>query len=128
MKIHVSKVDTSSEDVIIYFGSEFGEAEAFWGSKPIAKAGNDYEVELDITDELLWGQDAKPSKEKKFSISMQEDYIYLTGILEKTYKDGMADFRIGNSLIQLELGGKKIPVGEYVTIQASSLEAYETNQ
>lgn len=124
MKIHVKNVDTSSEEVIIEFSSEYGEAEAFWGTKPIPKANADYEVELDITDELTWGQEVKLSKEKKFSIHM-EDEIYLTGILEKLYKDGIADFRLDKSLIQLELEGKKIPTGEYVTIKATSIEMYE---
>lgn len=124
MKIHVKKVDTSSEDVIIDFSSEYGEAEAFWGTKPIPKANADYEVELDITDELAWGCEIKPSKDKKFSIRM-EDEIYLTGIIEKVYKDGIADFRLDKSLIQLELDGKMPPAGEYVTIKTTSIEMYE---
>lgn len=124
MKIHITRVNTSSEDVIIYFSSEYGNAEAFWGTKPIPKANADYEVELDITDELVWGQDIKLSRDKKFSIHMKDE-IYITGILEKVYRNGLADFRIGKSLIQLELEGKNIPTGVYVTIKASSLEAYE---
>lgn len=124
MKIHITKVDIASEDVLIYFSCEYGEAEAFWGTKPIPKANYDYEVLLDITDELVWGKDVKLCRDKKFCIRM-EDEIYLTGILEKVYKDGLADFRLGKSLIQLELEGRNIPAGEYVTIKASSLEAYE---
>lgn len=127
MKIHVKKVDTSSEDVIIDFSSEYGDAEAFWGTKPIPKANTDYEVELDITDELVWGQDVKPSNINRFSISMADDYINITGIIEKVYKDGMADFLLGESLIQLELEGKRIPTGEYVTIRTTSIEMYEVN-
>jgi hypothetical protein len=127
MKIHVKKVDTSSEDIIINFTSEYGDAEAFWGTKPIPKANTDYEVELDITDELAWGQEVKPSKDKKFSITMQRDDIYITGVLEKTYKGGMADFRLGKNLIQLELEGSNIPIGSYVTIKATNIELYEVN-
>jgi len=128
MKIHVKKVDTSSEDIIIDFTSEYGDAEAFWGTRPMPKAKADYDVELDITDELAWGRDVKPSTEKKFSIIMQKDDIYITGILEKTYKGGMADFRLGKNLIQLELEGKNIPTGGYVTVKTASLEMYEANQ
>ncbi len=124
MKIHITKVNTSSEDVIIFFSSEYGDAEAFWGTKPIPKANADYEVEVDITDELIWGQDINLSKDKKFCIRMQDE-IYITGILEKVYKNGLADFRLGKSLVQLELEGKNIPIGEYVTIKATSLEVYE---
>lgn len=128
MKIHVKKVDTSEEDVVIDFSSEYGDAEAFWGTKPIPKSGQDYEVELDISDELVWGQDVKPSKDKKFSITIQKDDIYITGILDKVYKGGMADFRIGDNIIQLELSGGKIPTGEYVTIRTASIEMYEANE
>ncbi|HYE12070.1 MAG TPA: hypothetical protein VEF53_18015 [Patescibacteria group bacterium] len=127
MKIHVKKVDTSSEDIIINFTSEYGDAEAFWGTKPIPKANTDYEVELDITDELTWGQEVKPSKDKKFSITMQRDDIYITGVLEKTYKGGMADFRLDKNLIQLELEGRNIPIGGYVTIKVTNIELYEVN-
>jgi hypothetical protein len=127
MKIHVQKVDTSSEDIIINFTSEYGDAEAFWGTKPIPKANTDYEVELDITDELVWGQDVKPSANKKFSILMQKDDITITGVLEKTYKGGMADFRFGKNLIQLELEGRNIPTGGFVTIKTTNIEMYEVN-
>ena len=127
MKIHVKKVDASSEDIIINFTSEYGDAEAFWGTKPIPKANTDYEVELDITDELTWGQEVKPSKDKKFSITMQRDDIYITGVLEKTYKGGMADFRLDKNLIQLELEGRNIPIGGYVTIKVTNIELYEVN-
>lgn len=127
MKIHVKKVDTASEDVIINFTSEFGDAEAFWGTKPIPKANDDYEVELDITDELTWGQEVKLSKDKKFCITMQNDDIFITGIIEKVHKGGIADFRLGNNIIELELEGKNIPTGGYVTIKISSLEMYEAN-
>jgi hypothetical protein len=125
MKIHVKKVNVSSEDIFIDFTSEYGDAEAFWGTRPIPTAKTDYDVELDITDELAWGRDVKASTEKKFSIIMKQDDIYITGILEKIYKGGMADFRIGKSLIQLELEGKNIPTGGYVTIKTASLEMYE---
>ena len=128
MKIHVKKVATSAEDIIIDFTSEYGYAEAFWGTRPMPKAKVDYDVELDITDELAWGRDVKPSTDKKFSIVMQKDDIYITGILEKIYKGGMADFRLGKNLIQLELEGKNIPTGGFVTIKTASIEMYEANQ
>jgi hypothetical protein len=127
MKIHIKKVDIGKEDIIIDFTSEYGDAEAFWGTRPLPKAKADYEVELDITDELAWGQEVKPSPDKKFSIIMKQDDIYITGILEKVYKGGMADFRLGKNLIQLELVGKNIPTGGYVTIKIPSIDMYEVN-
>lgn len=127
MKIHVKKVDISAEDIMIDFTSEYGDAEAFWGTRPVPKAKTDYDVELDITDELAWGRDVKPSTDKKFSIVMQKDDIYITGILEKINKGGMADFRLGKNLIQLELEGKNIPTGGYVVIKVTSIEMYEIN-
>ncbi|OGO78088.1 MAG: hypothetical protein A2Y23_15520 [Clostridiales bacterium GWB2_37_7] len=128
MKIQVKKIDTSAEDIIINFTSEYGAAEAFWGTKPIPKANTEYDVELDITDELVWGKDVKASNDKKFSINMKQDDIYITGIIEKIYKDGMADFRLGKNLIQIELLGKNAPIGIYVTIKTSSIELYEANK
>lgn len=127
MKVHVKKVVTSAEDIIIEFTSEYGDAEAFWSTRPIPKAKADYDVELDITDELVWGRDVKPSTDKKFIINMQKDDIFITGVLEKTYKGGIVDFRLGKNLIQLELEGKNIPIGGYVTIKTSSIEMYEAN-
>ena len=126
MKIHVKKVEITEEDIVIDFTSEYGDAEAFWGTRPLPKAKTDYDVELDITDELVWGRDVKPSTEKKFSI-IQKDDIIITGILEKLYKNGMADFRLGKSLIQIELEGKNIPTGVYVTIKTASIDIYEGN-
>lgn len=127
MKIHIKKVDIGKEDIIIDFTSEYGDAEGFWGTRPLPKAKSDYDVELDITGELTWGSDVKPSTDKKFSITMKQDDIYITGILEKTYKGGMADFRLGKSLIQIELDGKNIPTGGYVTIKTASIDVYEAN-
>jgi hypothetical protein len=127
MKIHVKKVELSEEDVIIDFTSEYGDSEAFWSTRPLPKAKTDYDVELDITDELSWGRDVKPSTDKKFSITMQKDDLYITGVLEKIYKGGMADFRLGKNLIQIELEGKNIPTGGYVTIKTASIDFYEAN-
>lgn len=127
MKIKVKKVDSSTEDIIINFTSEYGDAEAFWGTKPLPKANAEYDVEFDITDELVWGKDVKLSNDKKFSIVMKQDDLYITGILEKVYKSGLADFRLGKNLIQIELLGKNAPTGAYVTIKTTSLELYEAS-
>lgn len=128
MKIKVKKVDSSTEDIIINFTSEYGDAEAFWGTRPLPKANIEYDVEFDITDELVWGKDVKPSNDKKFSITMKQDDLYITGVLEKVYKSGLADFRLGKNLIQIELLGKNAPTGAYVTIKTTSLELYETSK
>lgn len=127
MEILVNKVTSSAEDIVIHFTSEFGSCEAYWNSKKKPEANRKYHVELDITDELVWGQDVKPSKDKKFSISMEDDEIYICGIIDKIYKDGQVDLRFGKSLIQLEVDGKRMPAGEYVTVKTTSLEVYDTN-
>lgn len=127
MKILINKVSEENEDIIIDFSMEFGSGTAVWNGNRIAEKDKEYDVQYDITDPLTWGEDVVLSKEKKFSISTTEEGIFITGILEKISKDGLADLQFGKSIIQLEIEGNSLPKGQYVKVRADSLEVYDVN-
>jgi len=127
LKILINKVSKDTEDTIVDFSMEFGSGTAVWNGNRMAEPDKEYDVQYDITDPLIWGEDVAISKEKKFSISNTQEGTFVTGILEKATKDGLVDLRFGKSIIQLEIEGNSLPKGEYVTVRADSLEVYDVN-
>ncbi|ABR48356.1 conserved hypothetical protein [Alkaliphilus metalliredigens QYMF] len=128
MKIVINKVNRDTEDIIIDFTTEFGSGAATWNGNRMAEQDKEYDVQYDITDSLAWGEDVVLSKEKKFSIAITQEGIFITGVLEKVFKDGLVDLRFGKSIIQLEVEGNNLPRGQYVKVRADSLEVYDVNQ
>ncbi|SCX89299.1 hypothetical protein [Alkaliphilus peptidifermentans] len=126
MEILIRGVDNSDMDSIIDFNTEYGNGKAVWNGNSDPEVGNKYNVEYDITDILEWNKTVSLSKEKSFKIFIEEEITHIIGVLEKVYKDGISDLRFGNSIIQLEVEGKDLPVGEYVLVKADSLEVYDT--
>ena len=124
MRAIIEKIETYSEGILVQFVSEYGVGFGIWNGnkKPVEKA--DYNIELDITDTLKWGKDVELSKNNSFKIVTTEGAIILTGKVEKIYGDGMIDFRLGSSLIQLELEGKGIPLGKFVDVKTNDIEVY----
>lgn len=126
MKILVSEINKEAGDFMVVFSTEFGEGRAVWNGNRNPEEGKEYEVEFDITDLLRWDKDIILSKEKKFEIAIKEDSVFVTGVLEN-FSDGIADLRFGKSIIQLEMEGNKLPIGEYLEVMADSLELYDVN-
>jgi len=127
MKILINKVSKDTEDIIIDFSMEFGSGMAVWNGNRMAEKDKEYDVQYDITDPLIWGEDVVLSKEKKFSIFTTQEGVFITGILESVSKDGLVDLQFGTSIIQLEIDGNNLPKGQYVTVRADSLEVYDVN-
>jgi len=127
MKILINKVSKDTEDIIIDFSMEFGNGMAVWNGNRMAEKDMEYDVQYDITDPLIWGEDVVLSKEKKFSIFTTQEGVFITGILESVSKDGLVDLQFGTSIIQLEIDGDSLPKGQYVTVRADSLEVYDVN-
>ncbi len=127
MEVLVNEMKSVADEVIVSFTTEFGAGRAFWIDKKKPVVNQKYNVELDISEELIYGKDIQTSKEKTFSINIDSDEIVITGILEKVWGDGVADLRFGKSLIQIEISGKNLPKGEYVRLRTDSLEMYNSN-
>jgi len=127
MKILINEISKDTEDIIIDFSMEFGSGIAVWNGNRMAEKDKEYDVQYDITDPLIWGEDVVLSKEKKFSIFTTQEGVFITGILESVSKDGLVDLQFGTSIIQLEVDGNNLPKGQYVTVRADSLEVYDVN-
>jgi len=124
MQATIEKIENYSEGILVRFATEYGEGFGIWNGnkRPVEKDA--YNIELDITDTLKWGKDVVLSKNNGFKIAVTESAIILTGKVEKLYSDGMVDFRLGTSLIQLELEGKGIPIGKFVDVKTNDIEVY----
>lgn len=127
MEIQIIKIDDSTEDIVVNFTTPYGEGRAFWnGTKKYKPELNEkYKVEYDISDILEWGKEITLSKKNDFSIETTEDGIILTGKLEGIDRDGIAELRFGESIIQLEIEGGKLPTGKFVDINTNEIEIYE---
>ncbi|KAB3538605.1 hypothetical protein F8154_01550 [Alkaliphilus pronyensis] len=124
MEVLINDVNFNSMDTVIEFNTQYGCGKGVWNGNNDPVKGNKYNIEYDITEILKWGTTIKTCKEKDFRIFQDNDITYIIGILEKEYKDGISDLRFGDSIIQLEVQGKGLPVGEYVIVTADSLELY----
>ncbi|KAB3531123.1 hypothetical protein [Alkaliphilus serpentinus] len=127
MKILIDRVINAEEDIFIEFSTDFGVGRAVWNGNRNPETSKEYNVELDITDVLSWGKDVILSKEKQYGITLKEEDVLITGVLEKIYEDGIVDLRFGNSILQLEIEGDDLPMGKYVEVKADSLEVYDAN-
>ena len=125
MKIVIIKVDISLADIIIESSCDYGSGKAVWNGHNKPHVGKVYRVEYDLTDILRWGIEITKSDLKEYKINNKNDNCYIIGKLDKYYSDDVYDLKFGESVIQLEVEGRNVPVGSFVLVKAESLEVYD---
>ncbi|WP_026476717.1 hypothetical protein [Alkaliphilus transvaalensis] len=127
MEILITKADSSTEDILVDFKTPYGEGKAFWNGVKVfnPEENQKYKVEFDISDPLVWGKEIHLSERNTFHLSATDEGVQLTGRLEEVDEDDIAILKFGESIIQLEVEGKKLPIGKFVDISTGFLEIYE---
>jgi hypothetical protein len=125
MEIQIEKLDGKVDNRhIVIFKSPYGIGKALWeGSSPIIN--QNYFVELEIYDVLKWGSEIVESINKAPNIYMQDENVYIVGVLETCEEDGYTDIRVGKSLVTLETNGEAYSVGTFVRFKAKNLTLYD---
>lgn len=84
-----------------------------------------YNVEINIEDELFWGDNILLNDISEEQISVTEmDKVILKGKLESVDDDNCAVLRIKNSIILFDAVGAPFPVGSMIKIFANNITLY----
>lgn len=119
MKIIILEIN----DSLVSFHSELGEGYAKWsGEKPLLN--HTYEVEVDIDDEFIWGQNITTTD--AISSITRDDSYYIIAIAEViTYdEDGCLAVKLNESVILLEVEGVPNNVSGYVKFEAKDVTLF----
>ncbi|EIT83732.1 hypothetical protein A374_18970 [Fictibacillus macauensis ZFHKF-1] len=127
MKIKIIKNEGIYNDqMVVSFSSEFGDGKASWnGENPVE--GREYYVELEIPDTVEWRKDVSKSDKKQYCIKNNGDSTIIVCEVETFFEYGCCNFRIGTSIVTLEIVGELYPKGTFVEISTENLILYDTN-
>ena len=120
MRILVEKITDRNLNILVEFSSEFGKAVAFWeGEKPIAN--NEYHVEMDIRDTLIWNEQIQKAENNKHYIQQENDLIRIFGRIDSIDDDGYVTLRLGECIVPFIASGTPFQIGEHITLSAKEI-------
>ncbi|MDQ0271337.1 hypothetical protein [Cytobacillus purgationiresistens] len=127
MKIKIIKNEGKyNEQIVVSFTSEFGGGKASWnGENPIE--GREYFVELEIPDTVEWRKDVIKSDKEQYCIKSNGNSTIIVCEVETFFEYGCCDFRIGSSIVTLDIEGEPYPKGTFVEISSQNLILYDIN-
>jgi len=119
MRIRVNKILTDKPEVTVLFITDYGDAKALWvGDTPIEN--QEYYVEVDVNDTLAWGKDVIEA-ENYYTIRLEDDQVYISGILESVDSDGYTVLRIGESFIPFMASGHPLLLNSLIELSTRSV-------
>ncbi len=125
-KIKVERMDGNPNGVHIDFSSEYGTSTALWvGEKPTL--GAIYDVELEIDDDLVWGESISTTTNNRTTIGLEESMFIVVGSVINLEEDGCLSIAVGDSVILLDVVNVPGDVSGLVECRASSVKVYSTN-
>ncbi|MHC8363712.1 hypothetical protein ACYZUA_26210 [Pseudomonas sp. LS2P72] len=104
MKMTIDLVTLVVQEVLVGFSTNVGAATAVWRAAP-PKAGEQYDVELEVDDEFVWGKNACSSPNNAHSIGVMDGIVTMTGALISNDMEGGAIVDVGGSIVFIELTG-----------------------
>jgi hypothetical protein len=104
MKITIDLVTLAAKEVLVGFSTSVGFATAVWRAVP-PKVGDQYDVELEVDDEFVWGENACSSLKNAHSIEVADGIVTMTGTLMSNDLEGGAVVDVGGSIILIDLIG-----------------------
>ncbi len=129
MKVRLLKAFRSkTEDAwMVEFVSELGTGIARWASDT-PEVQRNYEVELAVEDELVWGSNVLAVENNDPAIAVEmTGQIALKGYFEM-HENDFASLSIGDALMMCEVHGAPTPVATPVLVKATRLALYDTKR
>ena len=103
--------------------TRFGKFCVKWeGDSP--KVNTSYNVELDIAEILMWGQDIALSNREDNHISHIDGITSRSGVLESVDDDGYSVLRMGAHVIPFSSQGNAFEIGSKITLSVKSISAH----
>ena len=125
MKITIGLVTLVAKEVLVGFSTNVGSATAVWRAAP-PKIGEQYDVELEIDDEFVWGENACSSLNNAHSIEVMDGAVTMTGTLISNDMEGGAVVDVGGSIIFIELIGCAETDSVLVDLKVESVDVFPT--
>lgn len=126
MKIKIKKLVGIGDEIKIEFSSEYGASIAQWIGPPPEISGT-YDVEIDIDDDLTWGQNISPTTKNNPTISYVEEKLVLIGLIINSSEDGCIAITLGESIILLDVNNAPRGIEGPVECHATNVKMYPTN-
>lgn len=126
MKVLIIDVQHIGEKCFVLFQSKLGSGKALWyGDSPVVN--NEYHVEIEIHDNLLWGDNIVSSLSRQYNIESVNDGLILTGEIESIDDDGYTVIRLDESIVCIEATGEPLPLGTFVNVHTKNVEFFNLN-
>jgi hypothetical protein len=127
MNIKIIAVTQTSDhpETIVHFSTTYGIGRGKW-TGPWPKVGSNYEVEVEVENELTWGKNALETDSSEPRIDYDRGKLQIRGILEVAEPDGYTAIRLGDSLITFTAFGSPPAIGTYISICIERVTLYDT--
>lgn len=125
MKVKIDEVKNVSGKISVAFSTDFGSAIAAW-SADIPKVGEEHDVELEIDEAFVWGDNVDVSGDH-YSLSIKEGGIFLCASLVSMAEDGVAVIDINGTKTMIELEGCLVRPPIFISLSFEKLTLYPTN-
>ncbi|MNJ49367.1 hypothetical protein D3C77_445910 [compost metagenome] len=129
MKIEIRSLKELNNNTIVQFMTQYGEGTGIWQGLP-PKVNEVYDVELEITDVLSWGDNIAACSASHYAIQITGKSYCYTGKLEAIHNEEdicVVTVRIDNSILLLETIGTPSEVGCFVTFTIHNILLYDTD-
>lgn len=125
MKVTVGKVKKHNGVIVVQFSTVIGSAFAIWeGAVP--RVGESYDVELEINEQFVWGENAVISDGPLF-LEVRGGSILLRACLMSIDEYGVGMIDIGGTKTMIELIGCALQPPIFLTLNFECLYFYPTN-
>lgn len=126
MKIKIERTSNDGNETLVDFSSNYGSSSGLWvGEKPTS--GGLYDVELDIDDDLVWGEGISTTTKDKASIALEEGMFVVVGSVISLEEDGCLSIAVGDSVILLDVENAPEDISGLVECRALNVKVYSTN-
>jgi hypothetical protein len=125
MKITIDLVTLVAKEVLVGFSTSVGFATAVWRAAP-PKVGDQYDVELEVNDEFVWGENACSSLNNAHSIEVADGIVTMTGTLISNDMEGGAVVDVGGSIILIDLIGRTENDSVLVDLKVKNINVFPT--
>ncbi|WP_144090991.1 hypothetical protein [Pseudomonas kilonensis] len=125
MKIKIDEVGSVSGNISVAFSTDFGSAVATWSANT-PKVGEEHDVELEIDEEFVWGDNVDVSGDH-YSLSIKDRVIFLSTSLVSIAENGVAIIDINGTKTMIELAGCLVRPPIFISLSFERLTLYPTN-
>jgi len=126
MNITIENITKNEESIFVEFVSDLGSSIAVWvGEEPVQ--GGSYDVEIDIDDDLVWGEDIVTTSKSTCTISSSGNEFCLVAKVISYEDDGCLSVSLGSSVLLLDVEGAPENISGLVECKASEVKLFSTN-